>query len=83
MKTLFFVGIFVVINITPSLSCDKYPKLTESLTQSLLTSARKFELLAELNKGKALHEEAHNNGDMTKMTQSLTILNEIKAQIGE
>ena len=36
-----------------------------------------------LSRGDAMHAEAHRQGDMMKMGESIRILDGIKAQIGE
>ncbi len=86
MRTLVLAGVLIALVATPALACRgtaEYPEAANDIAQSTLTPARKKELLDQLSVGNALHEEAHRNGDMMKMGQSIRVLDGIKAQIGK
>ena len=86
MRTLVLAGVLIALVATPALACRgtaEYPEAANDIAQSTLTPARKKELLDQLSVGNALHEEAHRNGDMMKMGESIRVLDGIKAQIGK
>ena len=86
MRTLVLAGVLIALVATPALACRgtaEYPEAANDIAQSTLTPERKNELLDQLSVGNALHEEAHRNGDMMKMGQSIRVLDGIKAQIGK
>ena len=86
MRTLILAGVLIALVATPALACRgtaEYPEAANDIAQSMLTPERKKELLGQLSVGNALHEEAHRNGDMMKMGQSIRVLDGIKAQIGK
>ena len=86
MRTLVLAGVLIALLATPALACRgtaEYPEAANDIAQSTLTPERKNELLDQLSVGNALHEEAHRNGDMMKMGQSVRVLDGIKAQIGK
>ena len=86
MRTLVLAGVLIALVATPALACRgtaEYPEAANDIAQSTLTPERMKELLDQLDVGNALHEEAHRNGDMMKMGQSIRVLDGIKAQIGK
>ncbi len=86
MRSLILAGVLIALVGTPALACRgtaEYPEAANDIAQSTLTPARKKELLDQLSVGNALHEEAHRNGDMMKMGESIRVLDGIKAQIGK
>ena len=86
MRTL-VLAIALIVAVTGSaLACRgtaEYPEAAGQIEQSTLTPARKKELLDQLSGGNALHDEAHRKGDMMKMSESIRILDGIRAQIAK
>ena len=86
MRTLILAGVMFALVSTPALACrgtDEYPEAADDIAQSMLTPERKSDLLDQLRAGNALHREAHRENNMTKMGESIRILDGIKAQIGK
>ncbi len=86
MRTLLIACAFVIAVSGPALACRgtaEYPEAAGQIAQSKLTPERKKELMELLSRGDAMHAEAHRQGDMTKMGESIRILDGIGAQIGE
>ena len=84
MRTLILASVLIALVSTPALACRgtaEFPAVVDSIMQSTLTPERKKELLDQLSVGDALHKEAHREGDMMKMGESIGILDGIKAQI--
>ena len=86
MRTLLIAGAFVIAVSGPALACRgtaEYPEAAGQIAQSKLTPERKQELMELLSRGDAMHAEAHRQGDMSKMSESIGILDGIRAQLGE
>ena len=86
MKTLILAGALIALVATPAFACRgtaEYPDAADDIAQSTLTPERKKELLDQLGVGNALHQQAHRDGDMMKIGDSIQILDGIKAEIGK
>ena len=86
MRTLLIACAFVIAVSGSALACRgtaEYPEAAGQIAQSKLTPERKKELMELLSRGDGMHAEAHRQGDMTKMGESIRILDGIKTQIGE
>ncbi len=86
MRALILSGVLIALVATPAFACRgtaEYPEAADDIMQSTLTPERKKELLDTLDAGNALHQQAHRENDMTKMGDSIQILDGIKAQIGK
>ncbi len=84
MRTLILAGALIALVTTPAFACRgtaEYPEAADDIMQSTLTPERKKELLDQLNVGNVLHKEAHREGDMMKMGDSIRILDGINVQI--
>ncbi len=86
MRTLILAGALIALVTTPAFACRgtaEYPEAAGDIAQSTLTPERKKEILDRLNVGNTLHKQAHREKDMMKMSDSIRILDGIKAQIGK
>ena len=86
MRTLILAGALIALVATPAFACRgtmEYPEAAADIAQSTLTPERKKELLDQLSVGNALHKESHRESNMTKMGESIRILDGIEAQIGK
>ncbi len=86
MKTLLFATACIVVISGPALACRgtvEFPEVSTQLEQSNISPERLNELIERLSQGQAMHEEGHSQGDGSKMSSSLRILDEIKREIGE
>ena len=86
MKTLLFATACIVVISGPALACRgtaEFPEVSTQLEQSNISSKRIDELIQRLSQGQAMHEEGHSQGDGSKMSSSLRILDEIKRESGE
>ncbi len=84
MRLLLLTGICLVLLSSTALACRgtaEFPQTNEQLQSSTLSSERLDALLKQLTQGAAMHEEAHQKGDMSKMGQSIRILDDVKAQL--
>ncbi len=84
MRLLLLTGICLVLLSSTALACRgtaEFPQTNEQLQSSTLSSERLDALLKQLTQGAAMHEEAHQQGDMSKMGQSIRILDGVKAQL--
>ena len=86
MRILLIACAFAIAGSGPALACRgtaEYPEAAGQIAQSKLSPERKKEIMELLSRGDAMHAEAHRQGDMMKMGESIRILDGIKAQIGE
>ncbi len=84
MRQLLLAGVCLVLISGSALACrgtTEYPQMSERLQSSKLSPERLDALLQQLTQGAAMHEEAHQQGDMGKMGQSIGILDGIKAKL--
>ena len=84
MRLLLLTGVCLVLISSSALACRgtaEYPQVNEQLQSSTLSTERLDALLEQLTQGAAMHEEAHQEGDMSKMGQSIGILDGVKAQL--
>ncbi len=84
MRYLLLTGVCLVLISSTALACRgtaEFPQLNEQLQSSTLSPERLDALLKQLTQGAAMHEEAHQQGDMSKMGQSIGILDDVKAQM--
>ncbi len=86
MRYLLLTGVCLILISSTALACRgtvEYPQVSEQLQSSTLSTERLDALLKQLTQGAAMHEEAHQQGDMSKMGQSIGILDDAKAQMNE
>ncbi len=86
MKLFLLTGVCLVLISGSALACrgtTEFPQVNEQLQSSPLSAERIDTLLEQLTKGTAMHEEAHQQGDMSKMGQSIRILDDVKAQLNQ
>ncbi len=84
MRLLLLTGVCLILISSSALACRgtaEYPEVNEQLQSSTLSTERLDALLQQLTQGAAMHEEAHQEGDMSKMGQSIGILDGVKAQL--
>ena len=84
MRLLLLTGVCLVLISSSALACRgtaEFPEVNEQLQSSTLSTERLDALLEQLTQGAAMHEEAHQEGDMSKMGQSIGILDGVKAQL--
>ncbi len=84
MRLLLLTGVCLVLISSSALACRgtaEFPEVNEQLQSSTLSTERLDALLKQLTQGAAMHEEAHQQGDMSKMGQSIGILDGVKAQL--
>ncbi len=86
MRYLLLTGVCLVLISSTALACRgtaEFPQTNEQLQSSTLSTERLDALLKQLTQGAAMHEEAHQQGDMSKMGESIGILDGVKAQLNE
>jgi hypothetical protein len=79
-------GVCLVLISSTALACRgtaEFPELNEQLQSSTLSPERLDALLEQLSQGAAMHEEAHQESDMSKMGDSIRILDDVKEQLKE
>ncbi len=84
MRYLLLTGICLVLISGSALACRgtaEFPQVNEQLQSSTLSPERLDALLEQLTQGALMHEEAHQQGDMSKMGQSIGILDGVKEQM--
>ncbi len=84
MRLLLLTGVCLVLISSTALACRgtaEFPQVNEQLQSSTLSPERLDALLKQLTQGATMHEEAHQEGDMSKMGQSIGILDGVKAQL--
>ena len=86
MRTLLLASACLVVISGPALACrgtTEFPQAFEQLEQSTVSAERMNEFSEQLSQGQSIHDEGHSKGDTSKMAESLRILDEIMAEIGE
>ncbi len=86
MRYLLLTGVCLVLISAPALACRgtaEYPQVNEQLQSSTLSPERLDALLKQLTQGAAMHEEAHQQGDRSKMGQSIRILDDVKEKMNQ
>ncbi len=86
MKYLLLTGVCLVLISSTALACRgtaEFPQAKEQLQSSTLPRESLDALLEQLTQGAAMHEEAHQQGDMSKMGQSIGILDGVKEQLNQ
>ena len=86
MRYLLLTGVCLVLISSSALACRgtaEFPQVNEQLQSSTLSPERLDALLEQLTQGAAMHEEAHQEGNMSKMGQSIGILDGVKAQLNQ
>ena len=86
MRLFMLTGVCLVLISGSALACRgtaEFPQVHEQLQSSTLSSERIGALLEQLTQGTLMHEEAHQQGDMSKMGQSIRILDDVKAQLNQ
>ncbi len=84
MRLLLLTGVCLVLISGSALACrgtTEFPQVNEQLQSSTLSTERLDALLEQLTQGAAMHEEAHQQGDMSKMGDSIRILDDVKEQM--
>ncbi len=84
MRYLLLTGVCLALISSTALACrgtTEFPEVNEQLQSSTLSTERLDALLKQLTQGAAMHEEAHQQGDMSKMGESIGILDGVKAQM--
>ncbi len=84
MRYLLLTGVCLVLISSSALACRgtaEFPQTNQQLQSSTLSPERLDALLQQLTQGAAMHEEAHQQGDMSKMGQSIRILDGVKEQM--
>ncbi len=84
MRHLLLAGVCLVLISGSALACRgtmEFPQVSGQLQSSTLSPGRLDALLEELTQGAAMHEKAHQQGDMGKMGQSIRILDGVKAKM--
>ncbi len=84
MRLLLLTGVCLVLISGSALACrgtTEFPQVSEQLQSSTLSPERLDALLEQLSQGAAMHEEAHQQGDMAKMGQSIRILDDVKKKM--
>ncbi len=86
MRYLLLTGICLVLISSSALACrgtTEFPQVNQQLQSSTLSSERLDALLEQLTQGTLMHEEAHQQGDMSKMGESIRILDDVKEQMNQ
>ena len=86
MRLLLLSGICLVLISGPALACRgtaEYPQANQQLQSSTLPRDSLDALLEQLTQGAAMHEEAHQQGDMSKMGESIRILDDVKKKMNQ
>jgi hypothetical protein len=85
VKIVIFVVALVFESASIAFACsgtDGYPKAVKALEKSQYSSAeQKALLMNDLMVGVSMHDDGHKTGDMTKMGQSLQILQSLQPKI--
>ena len=86
MRLLLLTGVCLVLISGSALACrgtTEFPQVHEQLQSSTLSSERIDALLQQLTQGTAMHEDAHQQGNMSKMGESIRILDDVKKQMNQ
>lgn len=84
MKNLLLAAIVLLASAGTALACvgtTEYPQAVETLKSLTMEAKKKAALMNQILEGKKLHDNAHSTGNMSKMGQSIGILNSLKSQI--
>ncbi len=84
MRLLLLTGVCLVLVSGSALACRgtaEFPQVSEQLQSSILSPGSLDTLLEQLTQGAAMHQEAHQQGDMGKMGRSIRILDDVKAKM--
>ena len=84
MRLLLLTGVCLVLISGSALACrgtTEFPQMSEELQSSTMLPEQLDALLEQLSQGAAMHEEAHQQGDMEKMGQSIRILDDVKQKM--
>ena len=84
MRLVLLTGVCLVLISSTALACRgtaEFPQVNEQLQSSTLSAERLDALLEQLTQGAAMHEEAHQQGNMSKMGRSIRILDDVKEQM--
>ena len=80
MRLLLLTGVCLVLISSTALACRgtaEFPQVNQQLQSSTLAPERLDALLDQLTQGAAMHEQAHQQGDMSKMGRSIRILDDV------
>lgn len=87
MKFIITAAIMVLASSGVALACvgtEDYPAAIDQLKNNQhLSAAQKDILLKDLMAGKAIHDDGHATNNMSKMGQSLEILQTLKPKISQ
>ena len=86
MRLLLLTGVCLFLISGSALACrgtTEFPQVNEQLQSSTLSLERLDALLDQLSLGTLMHEEAHQQGDMSKMGQSIRILDDVKEKMNQ
>ncbi len=86
MRLLLLTGVCLVLISGSALACrgtTEFPQVNQQLQSSTLPTERLDALLEQLSLGTLMHEEAHQQGDMSKMGQSIRILDDVKEKMNQ
>ncbi len=86
MRYLLLTGVCLVLISSSALACRgtaEFPQTNQQLQSSTLSAERLDALLQQLTQGAAMHEEAHQQGDMSKMGESIRILDDVKEKMNQ
>ena len=86
MRLLLLTGVCLVLISSSALACRgtaEFPQTNQQLQSSTLSPERLDALLKQLTQGATMHEEAHQQGDMSKMGESIRILDDVKEKMNQ
>ncbi len=86
MRYLLLTGVCLVLFSGSALACRgtaEFPQVNEQLQSSNLEAERLDTLLQQLAEGTLMHDEAHQQGNMSKMGQSIRILDDVKEKMNQ
>ena len=86
MRLFLLTGVCLVLISSTALACrgtTEYPQTNQQLQSSTLPRESLDALLEQLSLGAVMHEEAHQQGDMSKMGESIRILDGVKKQLNQ
>ena len=86
MKLWLLTGVCLVLISGSALACrgtTEFPQVNQQLQSSTLSPERLDALLQQLTQGTLMHKQAHQQGDMSKMGQSIRILDDVKEKMNQ
>ncbi len=86
MRLFLLTGVCLVLISGSALACrgtTEFPQANQQLQSSTLPRESLDALLQQLTQGAAMHEEAHQQGDMSKMCESIRILDDVKKKMNQ